>query len=512
MKVRLMHQDRDFDLHCPFPGHADDLSQDLALDTLFAALGGGDDFLLDVARHAVFVGLDDPAAIVYRQDILRDCLAHPEVLDELYGIAVEAITGEKKVYRPLLNRRPDAIVHRSITVLQLFMGLLRRIRTLADERAAEFTSAGFSRFFAMIEDELSDAYFAEVDDHLRRLRFRGGALVSAVIGADNRGADHTLRTPIDDHPSFLDRIRGRATLSLQIADRDEAGAEALAELRGRGINPVADALARSTDHILSFFELLRAELGFYVGCLQLHAQLAAKGEPTCFPTPRPAGDAALSFTGLYDVCLSLSIRERVVGNDVDADGRSLIMVTGANQGGKSTFLRSVGLAQLMMQSGMFAPAESFTASVAASVFTHYKREEDVEMESGKFDEELARMSGIADAIGPTGLLLGNESFASTNEREGSEVARNIIRAMVDRRIRVVFVTHLFDLAHSFHTDPDANALFLRAPRQADGRRPFKLIVGEPLPTSYGVDLYRNIFGADDASADVASATAADGAR
>ena len=71
------------------------------------------------------------------------------------------------------------------------------------------------------------------------------------------------------------------------------------------------------------------------------------------------------------------------------------------------------------------------ASAPAScdgVFTHYKREEDATMESGKLDEELARMSDIVDHITPGCILLCNESFASTNEREGSQIARQIVTA------------------------------------------------------------------------------------
>ncbi len=99
------------------------------------------------------------------------------------------------------------------------------------------------------------------------------------------------------------------------------------------------------------------------------------------------------------MCLTLTTRQGVVGNDVCADHKSLVMITGANQGGKSTFLRSVGLAQLMTQCGMFVGAESLRVNVCDGVFTHYKREEDATMESGKLDEELARMSEIADHIG-----------------------------------------------------------------------------------------------------------------
>lgn len=183
----------------------------------------------------------------------------------------------------------------------------------------------------------------------------------------------------------------------------------------------------------------------------------------------------------------------MAGNDISADHKPLVMITGANQGGKSTFLRSVGLAQLMMQSGMYVAATAVRASVCSGLFTHYKREEDATMTSGKLDEELARMSDITGHITAGSILLCNESFASTNEREGSEIARQIIRAMLGAGIRVFFVTHLYDLAHGFYTEPAAAALFLRAERQPDGRRTYRLAVAEPLPTSHGEDVYQDVF-------------------
>ena len=121
------------------------------------------------------------------------------------------------------------------------------------------------------------------------------------------------------------------------------------------------------------------------------------------------------------------------------------------------------------------------------------------MESGKLDEELSRMSQIADQITPSSMLLCNESFASTNEREGAEIARQVIRAMLAKHIKVLFVTHMYDLAHSFHAQQLNNALFLRAEREPDGTRTFKLQERQPLPTSYGQDSYGRIFGSDQAS-------------
>lgn len=115
------------------------------------------------------------------------------------------------------------------------------------------------------------------------------------------------------------------------------------------------------------------------------------------------------------------------------------------------------------------------------------------MKSGKLDEELDRMSQIVDHLRPDALLLFNESFAATNEREGSEIARQIVRALLDKRIKVFFVTHMFDFARSVYDLSRGDAMFLRADRQPDRTRTFRLVEGEPLATSFGEDLYRKIF-------------------
>jgi len=191
------------------------------------------------------------------------------------------------------------------------------------------------------------------------------------------------------------------------------------------------------------------------------------------------------------------MQQKIVGNDLNAENKELVIITGANQGGKSTFLRSVGVSQLMMQCGMFVPAEALCSNICDSLFTHFKREEDTTMSSGKLDEELSRMSDIIDSMTANSMVLFNESFAATNEREGSEIAAQIIRALVDRRVKVFFVTHLYEFAHGFYKKGLEHAIFLRAERHDDGRRTFKLNEGEPLQTSFGGDLYSKIFGAND---------------
>ncbi|HZD26837.1 MAG TPA: DNA mismatch repair protein MutS [Alphaproteobacteria bacterium] len=486
------------------------LTQDLELDTLWNAMAAGDEFLFEMAKRAVLSSLPDPEAIVYRQRVLADCLEHPEVVRELYRLAVEALQNERQAGGLWLRERPEGILNRAVRVLKLQVGVLERLRQLAEEQQERFRSEGFRRFFAMLTEELADEYLHTVQQHLRQLEFKHGLVESAELAKGVKGRRYLVRTPPREQ-RWTERFfigRRSDSFSFTIPPRDESGFQALEEIRGSGLNHVADAVAQSAEHVKSFFAMLRLELAFYLGCLNLRERLDQKGEPTCFPEPLAAGQIALTTQGVYDVCLTLHLTDRVVGNQVRADGRSLVMITGANQGGKSTLLRSLGLAQLMMQCGMFVGAQAFRASVCNGVFTHYKREEDAAMEGGKLDEELRRMSGIADQIRPGGLLLCNESFASTNEREGSEIARQVVRAMLDKQVRVAFVTHMYDLAHSLHAQQLDTALFLRAERQPDGRRTFKLIEGEPRPTSYGEDSYRRIFG----TAEWSQATAAERRR
>ena len=424
-----------------------------------------------------------------------DCLEHPEIIRQLYQLAVEALENERMTGGLFSLASPDRILSRSVQVLELQAGVLRRLRQIAGQQAASFRSEGFTRFFAMLADELSDDYLQAVEQHLRELEFKRGVFESAELAKGFKGRRYVVRTPREQR--WTERLpfgNRAASYSFTVPPRDENGFRSLEEIRGRGINLVANSAAQSADHVKSFFAMLRLELAFYLGCLNLHDRLAGKGEPACFPEPLAVGQLALTAQGIYDVGLTLHLENRVVGNEVNADGKSLVMITGANQGGKSTLLRSLGLAHLMMQAGMFVGARSFRAGVCNGVFTNCKREEDATMQSGKLDEELSRMSAIAGQITRHSILLCNESFASTNEREGSEIARQVVSAMLRKQIKVFFVTHMYDLAHSFHAQQLGNALFLRAERQPDGRRTFRLTEGEPLPTSYGEDSYRRIFG------------------
>lgn len=498
MNVFLMHADRDFDIEAARPTLADELVQDLEIDTLFDAMAAGDDFLRPIAETALLHSLTDPEAICYRQHVLTDCEQCRPVIEHLYEIAVDTISEERKEFH-FRSNRASLTLSSAVRSMAMFHDRLRQLRQIAETQVSDFESPAFIRFFKMLREELSDDYLAEIEAHLKELRFEHGILFSARLGVGNKGVGLVLRVLPQRRRGPLRRFvyHQPETHVFELHPRDQAGSTALEELRNRGLDVAANALDQASGHVLAFFKQLRIELAFYRGALNLQEALAVNNMPTCYPKPVTGKTLQRNVTGLYDPSLCLAAGQAVIGNDIAADDCKLIFVTGANQGGKSTFLRGLGLAQLLMQAGLFVPAEMFTANICSGLFSHFKREEDATMASGKFEEELLRMDDIVKEIQPAGLVLFNESFAATNEREGTEIAAEIVDVLLEKGMQVVFVTHFYELALAFSESERTDTLFLQAERSPDGSRTHRIQPGRPMRTAYGQDLYARIFSDDD---------------
>ncbi len=494
MRPGLLAAGWDLDPEALPPGPPD-LVGDLALEHLYAAMAGGDPHLLEIARRVVPAGLRETEAVRYRQAVLADCLADPETVRELYRLAAAAVEAERRAWGSGL-RSTELVLRRAAGVLEAFLASLRDVRVVTGRLAAGASSEGVAAFAASVAENLDDAFLEEAAGHVRNLAGRT-LIVSARLGEGNRGVGHVLHQP----PVGTRRLRERIGLdearglTVEVALHDQNAMNAVGELRSLALAGAAGAVDEAVAHVLSFFRTLRDELGFYVGCLNLRGALERLGVATCMPVPEATSPPALSTRGLVDPCLALATQAPVVGNDVEAGVRSLVVVTGANGGGKSTLLRAVGVAQVMLGAGMFVAAEACQASLRPSVLTHFSRREETLADGGRLDAELEQLSALVDAAHPGSLVLLNEPLSSTNERDGALIAEGLVTGLIDGGATVWLVTHLFELAVRLGGDERAGVLFLRAERGADGERPFRLVEAAPLATSFGGDLYRRILGA-----------------
>jgi DNA mismatch repair ATPase MutS len=498
MNVNLLFMDGKYQPPGDIPWNSVDLEKDLDLEIIFSAMAGKDSYVFDVCRKTILKSLNDYETIIYRQNVLKDAIDNQILVREMYSTIVNAVIEAKKQFFWINRSDPEFALHESISVLKIYLAALEKIREMGRAALPSLHSEGFRQLFSMIIREFNQEYIGIVSGHLESLSFPKGIYVRGGLGMGNSLTGYTLVVPDIRPDRIMERIAHirEPRYTYVLPDRDESGGKALADMRTRSIRETAEIVSESAENVLAFIDKLKEEIAFYLGCLNLWNELRSTGAQISFPVPENDAKSGTSYEGIYDVALSLRVHKTPVGNSLRAESDSIIFITGANKGGKSTLLRAIGQAQLMMQCGMFVAAESFSTYIASSICTHFKREEDSGMAIGKFDEEMNRMSAIVDHIAVGSRLFFNESFSSTNVREGSEVAMQVINALLAKGMKIIFVTHFNELAEAYIGSAQ-RPTFLRAERLEDGTRTFKVLRADPIPTSFGYDIFLRIFGKTD---------------
>jgi len=497
VRTRVLFPDRDVVLDA-LPEPDPDLVLDLELERLFAAMAGGDERVAGVVRRVLPLGVrggpafEDPPtveAIRYRQSAVADALAAPATVAALYRLAADAVDAERRVWGGAL-RNAELVLRRSLEVLGGLLDALGATRDLLGSERERLGSAAFRGLADRLADEIDDAFLAEARTQLARLA-DPDLVATSGLGPGNRASGFVLRRAGDSRARLRDRIRpdGGRGLTVDVTLHDQNAMNALGELRAAAVAPVAGVVAESAAHLIAFFERLRDETAFLVGCANLDSALGAAGLARVMPEPLAPTETGIRAEAIVDPCLALAVRGLVSGNAVDTVGCPLTVVTGANGGGKSTLLRAIGIATLLLSAGMPVPAAEFASCVPDGVLVHFPRGESGRDDEGRLDAELHRLRALVGRVRPGTLVLLNEPLSNVNERDGSAIAGELVRGLIAGGAEVWLVTHHHELAASLHATPPAPTRFLRAARGEGGSRPYLVTPAPPLVTSFGTDLW-----------------------
>ena len=277
VKVLLMHPSEDFKLDCELPPESDDLVQDLGLSTLFEAMARGDKFLHAAGMAAVLSPLVEPSEIVYRQEALTDCLAHPEFAKQLYSLATEAVDSHKKIMSWGLTPSPESLHYISLQAMELLLGYLVQLRRVTDEQGSELASPAFVRLRSLVLSEFDDAYLKLLKAHLDELRLESSLWMSAQLGRANKGTGYVLqRAPARGRRERLSR-RGQTGYSFKVRDDDDKRLRALDELKARGIIAGGQYHRPSCREHRYLFQLSPHRAGFLYRVPKSAVCLGAKG-------------------------------------------------------------------------------------------------------------------------------------------------------------------------------------------------------------------------------------------
>ena len=189
------------------------------------------------------------------------------------------------------------------------------------------------------------------------------------------------------------------------------------------------------------------EIKFYLKYINYMKKFTNTGLKFCIPDIINSGNVYAD--NIYDLALAqkLIIHGNIpVANSFSFNDANILIVTGPNNGGKTTFARSIGQVYYLASLGLPVPGSSAMLNIPDKIFTHFEKSEAIENPEGRLEEELKRFKKIIDESTDKSVIIINEMLSSTTIMDGIEIGKKIIDLLIKRKCHAVYVTFIHELS------------------------------------------------------------------
>lgn len=225
--------------------------------------------------------------------------------------------------------------------------------------------------------------------------------------------------------------------------------EFVAKLFPEVFGPLEEFCARNQDFIDSIIAVFDREVQFYLAYFEYTSALKRAGLRFCYPRISGADREVYDYEG-FDIALAhklLKENSSVICNDFHLSGRErILVVSGPNQGGKTTFARAFGQLHYLASIGLPVPGKEALLFLFDDIFTHFEKEEKVENLRGKLEDDLLRIHGILGRATPRSIIVLNEIFTSTTIKDEMFLSEKVMEKIIALGALCVWVTFVDELA------------------------------------------------------------------
>ena len=432
-----------------------DCFRDLNLDQLVTAITAGRaDYGLAPFFH---VSLREIDGIRYRQEALQD-LEVTELwerialfAEEMRSMRDQLIQAGKLHYR--FQQQAwflQAVATYQEAITGLSEGLTgidlrsRAFRAFRDYLAGYVKSSGFASFVTetkRLQEQLGGIrYCLHIEgNRIRVSRFEGQEDYTAEVEESfrrfKRGAPKDYRMKISD---WVDMNHVEAGILERVA------------LLYPDLFRAIDAFCqRNREYLDGSIGQFDREVQFYVAYLQFISRFKPAGLRFCYPSVTDQSKE-IAAQKTFDLALANKLvpdHKPVVTNDFRLGGRErILVVTGPNQGGKTTFARTFGQLHYVASLGLPVPGEAASLFLADQIFTHFEREENLDDLRGKLEDDLVRIHDILGQATPASILIMNEIFTSTTLRDSTSLGKKVLKRVMELDLLCVCVTFVDELS------------------------------------------------------------------
>lgn len=419
----------------------------------------------------------DESVVRWRQDILEDFINVPQLERNLQRSIKTIYDNAHSVYAKSGSTQSFYEVEENIAAIEAFSDCMSECHEFVQKYGGRLRSEGIKRVLAELEERYNSDSYRELLRETAELKAKLSEGIRSVTFSIN--FDEVMRPteimllsadkePVRKKSRFerllshggyaepISRIYTRKAKEGQISEINGALFSELDALCGGYMKRVSNAIKRCCEESADMLIKLSRQIDFYIGAKELAERARQMGLPCCRPVIVPKEQRKFRCAAMHDPVLTnrlLSVRVRdnkilpVRVNDCAMDEAArLLLISGTNNGGKTTYLRAVGINQILAQAGLFVYAESAEISLCDRIFFLSPKEEKAGVNTGRFAEECKDLRRAIESAREYSLVLMNESLSGTNPYDGKLLGEEVLRIFGDIGCRLVFTTHIQELA------------------------------------------------------------------